>query len=214
MVQSHQTKIKICGITNLDDALGACEAGADALGFVFYKPSPRYIDPRKAKEIIAHLPPFVQAVGLFVNETVSTINHIANLSNIDLAQIIDDACFDQFGDPSVYDHLEVRYLKVIRARGREDVIRYKDEYRLIDSFVPGFGGMGHRLELSFFDGIDCSKIILAGGLTSENLRELYGYNFYGVDVSSGVEISKGIKSLQKMKDFVSVVNELHPQTNK
>jgi phosphoribosylanthranilate isomerase len=202
-------KIKICGITNLQDAIDACNAGADALGFVFYKESPRYITPQNAKKIIDNLPPFVQAVGLFVNETIENINHISRVSNIDLAQIIDDNCFDSKGDDSVYDNLEVRYVKVIRAKAKEDVMKYKDEYRLIDAFVEGFGGQGTRLELSWFDGMDCSKITLAGGLNSDNVKELKGYNFYSVDISSGVEITKGKKDKNKMLEFVKVVNELH-----
>ena len=88
-------KIKICGITNLEDAINATNAGADALGFVFYKQSPRYISPSDARNIIDKLPPFIQAVGLFVNETIQNINDISKISNIDLAQIIDDNCFDQ-----------------------------------------------------------------------------------------------------------------------
>jgi len=202
-------KIKICGITNLEDAIDACNAGADALGFVFYKPSPRYITPENAKKIIADLPPFVQAVGLFVNETIENINHTSRISNIDLAQIIDDNCFDSKGDDSVYDNLEVRYVKVIRAKEKEDVLKYKEEYRLIDAFVEGFGGQGTRLELSWFDGLDCSKITIAGGLNKDNVKELKGYNFYSVDISSGVEISKGKKDKNMMIEFVKNVNELH-----
>jgi phosphoribosylanthranilate isomerase len=195
-------KIKICGITNLEDALDACNAGADALGFVFYKPSPRYITPQNAKKIIADLPPFVQVVGLFVNETAQTINQISKEANIDLAQIITD-------DETIYDDLEIRFVKVVRATSKEDVIKNQDRFRLIDAFVEGFGGMGTRLSLEWFDGVDCSKIIIAGGLDSENVKELKGYNFYSVDISSGVEISKGKKDKEKMINFIKAVNELH-----
>lgn len=195
-------KIKICGITNLEDAMDACYAGADALGFVFYKPSPRYIEPIDAKLIIEKLPPFVQAVGLFVNETAETINQISKESNIDLAQIITD-------NETIFDDLEIRFIKVVRAKSKEDVIQNQDTFRLIDAFVEGYGGMGTRLNLDWFDGIDCSKIILAGGLDSENVKELKGYNFYSVDISSGVEISKGKKDKKKMINFVKAVNELY-----
>ncbi len=195
-------KIKICGITNLEDAMDACYAGADALGFVFYKPSPRYIEPIDAKLIIEKLPPFVQAVGLFVNETAETINQVSKESNIDLAQIITD-------NETIFDDLEIRFIKVVRAKSKEDVIQNQDTFRLIDAFVEGYGGMGTRLNLDWFDGIDCSKIILAGGLDSENVKELKGYNFYSVDISSGVEISKGKKDKKKMINFVKAVNELY-----
>ncbi len=195
-------KIKICGITNLEDALEATYAGADALGFVFYKPSPRYIAPQDARVIIDALPPFVQAVGLFVNETSQTINQISKEANIDLAQIITD-------DETIYDDLEIRYIKVVRAKSKEDVTQNQDSFRLIDAFVEGFGGMGTRLNLEWFDGVDCSKIILAGGLDADNVKELKGYNFYSVDISSGVEISKGKKDKNKMIKFLKAVNELH-----
>lgn len=194
-------KIKICGITNLEDAIDAAYAGADALGFVFYKLSPRYISPSDARKIIDTLPPFIQAVGLFVNETSEFINQVAHESNIDLAQIISD-------DDSIYEKLDIRYIKVVRAKSKEDILKNQDTFRLIDAFVEGFGGMGTRLNLEWFDDIDCSKIILAGGLNQENVKELKGYNFYSVDISSGVEISKGKKDKDMMQEFVRTINAL------
>lgn len=194
-------KIKICGITNLEDAIDAAYAGADALGFVFYKLSPRYISPSDARKIIDALPPFIQAVGLFVNETSEFINQVAHESNIDLAQIISD-------DDSIYEKLDIRYIKVVRAKSKEDILKNQDTFRLIDAFVEGFGGMGTRLNLEWFDDIDCSKIILAGGLNQENVKELKGYNFYSVDISSGVEISKGKKDKDMMQEFVRTINAL------
>ncbi len=198
----NSMRVKICGITNIKDALDAVKAGADALGFVFYTKSPRYIEPAEAFKIIKQLPPFVQSVGLFVNETAQNINYISNISKIDLAQIHFEAKDDLF------DNLNVKYLKVIRARTKEDIFKYKDEYRIIDAFVPEFGGEGKRLNLEWFDGIDCSKIILAGGLNYSNLDELQGYDFYSLDVSSGVEIEKGIKDKQKIINFINKTNEL------
>ncbi len=194
-------KIKICGITNLEDAIDAAYAGADALGFVFYKLSPRYISPSDARKIIDALPPFIQAVGLFVNETSEFINQVAHESNIDLAQIISD-------DDSIYEKLDIRYIKVVRAKSKDDILKNQDTFRLIDAFVEGFGGMGTRLNLEWFDDIDCSKIILAGGLNQENVKELKGYNFYSVDISSGVEISKGKKDKDMMQEFVRTINAL------
>jgi phosphoribosylanthranilate isomerase len=195
-------RVKICGITNLQDALDAIEAGADALGFVFYEKSKRYIDPKEAREIIKQLPPFVQTVGLFVKMYPGQIDFICKLSGVDTAQIHFEV------EKPFFDSLQTRHIKVVRAQSREDLELYKDEYRIVDAFVEEFGGEGKRLELSWFDGIDCSKIILAGGLTSKNVKELKGYNFYSVDVSSGVEQEKGIKDKQKMKDFVNSVNEV------
>ena len=194
-------RVKICGITNLEDALNAINAGASALGFVFYKPSPRYIEPLVALKIVENLPPFVQTVGLFVNETTDFINKTCKESKMQLAQIIDDNIVDFF-------KLEVKYLKVLRVKSKEDLNSLKDDYYLVDAFVDEFGGAGKRLALDWFKDINCSKFILAGGLSSENLKELKNFNFFGVDVSSAVEKQKGVKDKQKMIDFVKAANEI------
>lgn len=195
-------RVKICGITNLEDALDAVAAGADALGFVFYEPSPRYIKPIDAKKIVEQLPPFVQAVGLFVNESSKHINDICNFAQIQLAQIIDDE------DNTEFDNLDVKYVEVVRIQSKEDLQDIQDDYILVDAFVEGFGGEGKRIVLDWFEGIDVSKMIIAGGLTAQNLQELKGYNFFGVDVSSGVEASKGKKDQQKMQAFIKAAYEI------
>lgn len=195
-------RVKICGITNLEDALNAVDAKADALGFVFYKASPRYISVKNALNIIEKLPPFVQIVGLFVNENEDFINQTCKKAKIQLAQIIDD---DKVLDCS---KLEVKYTKVIRAKTREDLLNLDDEYYLVDAFVDGFGGKGKRVDLEIFRNIDCSKFILAGGLNKDNLKELNGFGFFGVDVSSSVEIEKGKKDKKLMFDFIKVANEI------
>ncbi|GGD43710.1 N-(5'-phosphoribosyl)anthranilate isomerase [Malaciobacter pacificus] len=195
-------KIKICGITNLQDALDAIEAGADALGFVFYSKSPRYIDPFEARKIVDAIPPFVQTVGLFVNENEHYINQVCANAKMQLAQIIDDFNYTDF------EILDVKYIKVLRIKEKNDLNLIDDNFALVDAFVEGFGGEGKRLALEWFDKIDCSKLIIAGGLTSKNLNELSGYGFYGVDVSSGVEEFKGKKSKLKMIEFVKEANEI------
>ena len=195
-------KVKICGITNFQDALDAINAGANALGFVFYANSPRYIIPSKAKEIVEKLPPFVQTVGLFVNENENFINEVCAESKMQLAQIIDD------NETLNYGLLEVKSIKVIRVKSQKDLKDLNKDYYLLDAFVDGFGGEGKRVALEWFENLDCSKFILAGGLTSNNLKEINGYGFYGVDVSSGVEESKGKKSKQKMIDFLKEANEI------
>ena len=195
-------RVKICGITNLTDALDAIEAGADALGFVFYEKSPRYINPKDAKKIIEQLPPFVQTVGLFVNIYAAQVDFMCKLSGVDIAQIHFEA------NEKFFNSLQTKHLKVIRAQNKDELSLYQDQYRIVDAFVESYGGEGKRLNLDWFDDIDCSKIILAGGLTSSNLKELKGYNFYSVDVSSGVEKTKGLKDKQKMNNFIKEVNEL------
>ena len=195
-------RVKICGITNLEDALNAINAGASALGFVFYKPSPRYIEPLVALKIVENLPPFVQTVGLFVNETTDFINKTCKESKMQLAQIIDDENIVDFFK------LEVKYLKVLRVKSKEDLNNLKDDYSLVDAFVDEFGGAGKRVALEWFKDINCSKVILAGGLNSQNLKEIDGYGFFFVVVSSAVEKQKGKKDNQKMIDFVKAANEI------
>lgn len=190
-------KVKICGITNLTDALNAIHSGADALGFVFYPDSPRYITTDNAKAIIEKLPPFVEKVALFVNETPNTIRSICYETGCTLAQIHFDVTDD------FYPLLHFPSLKVIRAKKPEDVLRHADEYRLIDAYCESYGGSGKRLNIEWFEGVDCSKIILAGGLDPQNIASIKPYGFYGVDVSSGVEASHGKKDHQKVFDFIT-----------
>ncbi len=194
-------RVKICGITNLEDALIAIAAGADALGFVFYEKSPRYITPEDARKIIDKLPPFIERVGLFVNCDAAFVNTIYQTSHLSLAQIHFEA------DDTFYDALTVKYIKVVRAKSKKEIIMIdKSAYCLVDSFVEQYGGEGKRLNLSWFKGVDCSHMILAGGLNSQNVHELSQYGFYGVDVSSGVEKTKGKKDRMKVENFMKAVN--------
>lgn len=196
-------RIKICGITNLEDALDAINAGADALGFVFYSKSPRYIKPLDARKIVQKLPPFIQTVGLFVNENEEFINKTAFDAQMQMLQIIDD------NNHTNFDLLNCKYIKVLRAQKEEDIQNInKNEYILVDAFVESFGGEGKRVALEWFKNIDTSKMILAGGLNENNLKELSSLNLYGVDVSSGVEASKGKKDKQKMINFIKAANEI------
>ncbi len=189
-------RVKICGITSYEDAMTAIEAGADALGFVFYEKSPRYITKEQARAIIMRLPPFVEKVALFVNEDAKNINEICSYTGATLAQIHFEA------SARFYQDLKTPHLKVVRAAKPDDAKRFEDEYRLVDAYCEAYGGSGKRLNLEWFDDVDCSKIILAGGLDPKNVTEVKKYGFYGVDVSSGVEASKGKKDPQKIKEFV------------
>ena len=174
----------------------AIDAGADALGFVFYSKSPRYLIPDKAKSIIAKLPPFVEKVALFVNEDANTINTICKEVGATLAQLHFEV------DDTLCKQLEVPYIKVIRAKSKEDITKSSDQYRLVDAYCEAYGGAGKRINIEWFDDVDCSKIILAGGLNAINVASLKSYGFYGVDVSSGVEKSPGVKELKKVKEFI------------
>ena len=190
-------RTKICGITSYEDAMMAIDAGADALGFVFYEKSPRYVTNEQAKNIIKKLPPFVEKVALFVNVDANTINSTCQEVGATLAQLHFEA------DDEIYKNLKIPHIKVIRAKCKEDLLKYSDEYRLVDAYCEAYGGAGKRINIEWFDDIDNSKIILAGGLDSTNVESLKKYRFYGVDVSSGVEISHGKKDSIKVKDFIN-----------
>lgn len=189
-------RVKICGITTLEDARQSINSGADALGFVFYDKSPRYISAENVQSIISQLPPFIEKVGLFVNEDAQTINAIAKASGITLIQLHFDV------SDELCNALELPYIKVVRAQSPEDIKTDTNEYRLVDAFCEAYGGMGKRLNLEWFSGIDCSKIILAGGLSPDNVKECLTYGFYALDVSSGVEAKKGVKDSAKVSAFI------------
>jgi phosphoribosylanthranilate isomerase len=189
------TRVKICGITNLEDAQEAVKAGADALGFVFYEKSPRYISPKNAKEIISKLPPFVERVGLFVNCEALEVNETMDYCNLSLAQIHFEA------SKEFYEDLNCKYIKVIRAKSKDDILN-SCGYRLVDAYVESYGGEGKRIDASWFKGVDCSYIVLAGGLDVQNVAKMCEFGFYGVDVSSSVEKSKGKKDRILVNSFI------------
>jgi phosphoribosylanthranilate isomerase len=201
-------KIKICGITNLDDALAAAEAGADALGFNFYKKSPRYIEPGKATEIIRQLPPFVVPVALVVNEHEEKIRDIQFTTGIKVLQFQGDE------SPEFCERFSP-VIKVFQVKDRES-LKHMAHYRvsayLLDSYKEGLrGGTG-----TVFDwhlavvAKTIGKIILAGGLTPENVGGAVKLvQPYGVDVASGVEKDKDkrIKDHVKMRKFIKEVRK-------
>jgi phosphoribosylanthranilate isomerase len=196
-------RIKICGITNLDDAMAAIEYGADALGFVFYSRSPRSIKPDKAREIISLLPPFITTVGVFVDEEVSETNGIANYTGIDIIQL-------HGSEPPEYcESLDKRVIKAIRVKELTDLEPLK-HYRvsafLLDTYTPdAIGGTG--LIFNWEIAIEAKRfgrIILAGGLNPENIGDAVRMvQPYGVDVASGVEgEEKGKKDHEKLRSFI------------
>jgi len=188
--------VKICGITNLEDALCAIDAGADALGFVFYPKSPRYITPENAKAIAEKLPLHVKKIGLFVDVTPEKIGATCKEAQMDMAQIHFEV------DKDFWSALKVPFLRVVRAREACEIEQYKGLIRLVDAYVDGYGGAGQRLDLSWFENSDRDNIILAGGLTPDNIEQIKPLGFYGVDVSSGVEKAKGIKDHDKVRAFI------------
>jgi len=198
-------KIKICGITNLDDALFASECGVDALGFNFYKKSPRYIEPQKAAEIIAQLPPFVMPVGIFVNEREEKVREIQQMTCLQTVQLHGDE------SPDFCQRFGGRVIKAFQVKDRES-LKHMAHFRvgafLLDSYREGVrGGTGVAFDWHLaVVAKTFGRIILAGGLTPENVTEAVRLvQPYGVDVTGGVEKEKGLKDHAKLKKFVTEV---------
>jgi phosphoribosylanthranilate isomerase len=196
-------KVKICGNTNLDDTMAAVQAGADAVGFVFYKKSPRAVEPKTAAEIISRLPPFVVPVGVFVNEELGTVRRILEDCNIPLAQLHGEE------SPQYCAELGRSVIKAIRLRDRGDLERmtsYQVAGFVLDAFVEGVpGGTGVTIDWDLASEAQVmGPIILAGGLTPDNVLEAVRQaRPYGVDVSSGVEASPGRKEHAKVRAFIA-----------
>jgi len=189
-------KIKICGITNEEDAIKAIDAGVDSLGFVFYKLSKKYIFPEEAEKIIKKLPPFIKTIGVFADMEKEEIEDIVKRSKVDMAQIY----FEPQKD--FLKQLKIKTIKVVRVQNKKDLDKYKDDYKIVDSYIPEYGGKGVKVDLSLFNGVDCSKIIIAGGIEVSDIQKIKKLGFYGIDVSSSVENLPGKKNIQKIKDLV------------
>jgi len=200
-----KTRVKICGITRRQDAEFAIENGADALGLVFYPASPRAVTLAQAKDIVANLPPFVSIVALFVDADPEEVRACINALPIDVLQFHGD-------EPAAYcEQFGMRYLKAIRMRENVDLEALTKEYStasalLLDSYQAGIpGGTGQVFDWSLIEKIN-KPIILAGGLDSNNVAmAIKQVQPYAVDVSGGVEQSKGIKDKQKVSTFMQEV---------
>jgi phosphoribosylanthranilate isomerase len=197
------TQVKLCGITNIADAMVAVEAGADLLGFIFYPPSPRYVTPEQARSMVDRLPPSVTPVGVFVNEAVETITRMAHTSGVQIVQLHGEE------SPALCQQLPWRVVKTFRftAHVRPEIMQhYAVEAFLIEGFhADVYGGGGaqadwHRVALLHTYG----RIILAGGLTPDNVGDaIRTVRPYAVDVCSGVEAAPGKKDWQKVRAFIA-----------
>ena len=206
------TQIKICGITNLEDALFAAEHGADYLGFNFYNKSKRYILPNVASEIIKQIPLAVSAVGVFVNATKEEVDRIAFVAAIKYLQFHGDedlAFVAQFKDQMKIKALQLKSYGL--EKQIEEWLKVCD-YLLLDAYSSQqYGGTGENIDNALLDyysqRIDFSKIFLAGGLNPNNvLEKVRRYHPYAVDVASGVESSPGIKDKKLVSDFIASLN--------
>jgi phosphoribosylanthranilate isomerase len=196
-------RVKICGITRLEDLRAACDAGADALGFVFYAGSPRHVSIERAGALVAALPPFVTSVGLFVDAEPIFVRQVLKEVPLDLLQFHGNESPDDcrgFGRP---------YLKAVRVRPGTDLLKYAADYRgalglLLDAYVADVpGGTGERFDWRLIPAHFPKPVVLSGGLTPENVAEaVRRVKPWAVDVSSGVEAGPGIKDAAKVVAFI------------
>lgn len=197
------TKIKICGITNLNDALLAADLGADALGFIFTA-SPRQISPESAKEITSELPPFISKVGVFKNERISTVREIMDYCLLDLVQ------FHGEEDKSYLNEFDQRAIKVFKMNKKSVLLEIK-KFSLPLFMLDLPKGEAKKMNLDWRiarEAKNLGKVILAGGLTPENIeRALQIITPFGVDVCRGVESEDGVKSREKLKNFILKVRK-------
>ncbi len=204
------TRVKFCGITNKEDALNAASLGADAIGFIFTKQSPRYVSPETVEEIVIAIPPFIQTVGVFVNEDKTIIESIVSRCKLDLIQLHGEEspgfCLG-FG-------LKKRVIKSFRIRDLDD-LKPLSAYQgaisaaLLDTKVPTKrGGTGQSFDWGLaLKAKECEfPIILAGGVTISNIRKaIQLVNPYAIDISSGIEVYLGKKDYNKMKEIIQAV---------
>ncbi len=201
-------RVKICGITRAQDLHAACAAGADALGFVFYEKSPRHVPSETAAALLRELPPFVQSVGLFVDADPAFVEAVLRVAPLDLLQFHGDetpADCARYGRP---------YIKAVRVNRDTDLLKCAADFEaarglLLDAFVPGVpGGTGERFDWGLIPPDLPLPVILSGGLAPDNVAEaVRAVRPWAVDVSSGVEASKGIKDAQRIARFIANAKE-------
>jgi len=203
-----RTRVKICGFTRVEDAVFAARLGVDAIGLVFYPPSPRHVDIEQALKIVSALPAFTTVVALFVDEQEALIREVLKYVPVD--------CIQFHGDESaqacrLYGK---RYIKALRMRNDTDVLALAEHYHdadglLLDAYHPDAkGGTGSRFDWQLIPKQCSLPIILAGGLDGANVKQAINQvRPYAVDVSSGVEAKKGIKDHEAMAAFIKTINE-------
>ena len=200
-----RTRIKICGITREQDLQAAVEAGVDAIGFVFYPPSKRCISPQRARVLADLLPPFVSAVGLFVNADPAVVQATADTARLQLLQ------FHGEESPEYCDRFALPYIKAARVAPGLDLVEYEATFSsarglLLDAFVEGYGGGGEVFDWSLIPKEIAARAVLSGGLHAGNVGAgIKALRPLGVDVSSGVEQAKGIKDAGLIRQFIAAV---------
>ena len=212
----NRTRIKICGLRRIEDVNAAVKAGADALGFVFFKDSPRYITPEDAALLVKAVPPFVTTVGLFVNADAPEVERIAKQTGISLLQFHGDETEKYCVETAEAASLPfIRAFRIKPETKSEDLVQYGLKYRtasnhfsglLLDTFTPAYGGSGKVFNWSLISEELAHQVVLSGGLNRQNVADaILRISPFAVDVSSGVESERGVKSAAKIRDFIDAV---------
>jgi phosphoribosylanthranilate isomerase len=202
---SARTRIKVCGLTRVEDVHAAAEAGADAIGMVFYPPSPRCLPVSKARALRGAVPPFVTTVALFVNALPGEVMRVIDAVRPDLLQ------FHGEETPEYCTRFGVPYIKACRVKPGVDLLEYLRAYPdaagwMADAFVEAYGGTGTTFDWSLVPAQRDRPLVLSGGLTKDNVAEaIRRVRPWAVDVSSGVEVSKGVKDAARISAFISEV---------
>lgn len=212
----QRTRIKICGLTRPEDVSAAVNAGADALGFVFYDKSPRFVTAAQAAALMSAVPPFISTVGLFVNATVAEVAAVTHIAPVSLLQFHGDETPAQCAAlAAIANRPFVRVFRVRPDTRGADLLEYENEYRaasplfsglLLDTFVDAYGGAGKVFDWSLVPKDIAPRVVLSGGLSVQNATDaVVRVRPYAVDISSGVEQQKGIKDAHKIAAFVQAV---------
>lgn len=213
-----RTRIKLCGLSRPEDVLAAVDAGADAIGFVFYEQSARYVAPDVAAQLLRQVPPFVTTVGLFVNATPQEVTHVVKLAPVKMLQFHGDETIEQCCRAA--EAVNRPFMRAVRIKPEsrsDDLLKYEQDYRaasnlfaglLLDTFVDGYGGGGKVFDWSLIPEELAPRVVLSGGLNAQNVTEaILRMHPYAVDVSSGIERAKGIKDGALMRDFIQAVRK-------
>ena len=222
---NYRTRVKICGLTRIEDVRAAIAEGADALGFVFYPKSPRYISPEAAGALIGAVPPFITTVGLFVNATQEEVERSLEQAPISLLQFHGDETAEQCA--AIARAVKRPFVRAIRMgaeTGGADLLEYELNYRaasdlfaglLLDAYVEGYGGGGKVFDWSLIPKELAPRVVLSGGLNVQNATEaVLQVRPHAVDISSGVEHSKGIKDPARIRAFIGAVRQADASLSK
>ena len=214
----HRTRIKICGLTRAEDVIATAAAGADAIGFVFYEKSPRYVTPAAAAQLIAQIPPFISSVGLFVNASVEAVSAVVRQAPLSLLQFHGDETPEQCA--AIAEAVQRPFLRAARIGSTttpEDLLEYERNYRsasplfsglLLDTLVEQYGGSGKVFDWSLIPKELAPLVVLSGGLSVQNVTDaVHRVRPHAVDISSGVEQAKGIKDAAQVQAFIHAVRQ-------